>query len=102
MPRRTVLFLLLLAIGPAGCGGSRSPSGPTTMPTPPVTSVTLVVFYDENSNRVAEGREVVRVPDVELIFGGRTAKSDTLTGRAVVTGVQAGSYQANIRNATLP
>src|SRR6185503_4665542 len=102
MPRRTVLFLLLLAIGPAGCGGSHSPSGPTTMPTPPGTSVTLVVFYDENANGVAEGREVVRVPDVELSVGGRAAKSDNLTGRAVVSGVQAGSYQVNIRNDTLP
>jgi lysophospholipase L1-like esterase len=72
------------------------------MPTPPGTSVTLVVFYDENADGVAAGREVVRVPDVELSVGGRTAKSDKLTGRAVVSGVQAGSYQVNIRNDTLP
>jgi lysophospholipase L1-like esterase len=101
MPRRTVLFLLLLAIGPAGCG-SRSPSGPTTMPTPPGTAVTLVVFYDENSNGAADGSEVVRVPDVELSVGGRTARSEKLTGRAVVTGVPAGSYQVNLRADTLP
>jgi len=103
MPRRTVLFLLLLAIGPAGCGGgSHSPSGPTTMPTPPGTSVTLVVFYDENANGTADGTEVVRVPDVEVSVGGRTAKSEKLTGQAVVTGVQNGSYTVAIRNETLP
>lgn len=72
------------------------------MPTPPGTSVTFVVFYDENANGVADGGEVVRVPDVELSVGGRTAKSDKLTGRAVVTGVQAGSYQVGLRSDTLP
>src|SRR5437870_251501 len=103
MPRRPVLFLLLLAIGPAGCGGgSHSPSGPTTMPTPPGTSVTLVVFYDENANGTADGTEVVRVPDVEVSVGGRTGKSEKLTGQAVVTGVQNGSYTVAIRNDTLP
>jgi lysophospholipase L1-like esterase len=103
MPRRTVLFLFLLAIGPAACGGgSHSPSGPTTMPTPPGTSVTLVVFYDENANGVADGTEVVRVPDVEVSIGGRSAKSEKLTGQAVVTGVQNGNYTVAVRNDTLP
>jgi lysophospholipase L1-like esterase len=102
MPRRTVFFLLLLVIGPAGCGGSHSPGGPTTMPTPPGTSVTLVLFYDENANGVADGGEVVRVPDVEVSVGGRTGKSEKATGRAVVTGVPSGTYPASIRNDTLP
>jgi acyl-CoA thioesterase-1 len=102
MPRRTVFLLLFVVIGPAGCGGSRSPHGPTTMPTPPGTSVTLVLFYDENANGVADGSEVVRVPDVEVTVGGRTGKSEKATGRAVVTGVQNGTYTVSIRNDTLP
>ena len=102
MPRRTVFLLLFVVIGPAGCGGSRSPDGPTTMPTPPGTSVTLVLFYDENANGVADGSEVVRVPDVEVTVGGRTGKSEKATGRAVVTGVQNGTYAASLRNDTLP
>jgi lysophospholipase L1-like esterase len=101
MPRRSVFILLLLVIGPPGCG-SHSPTGPVPVPTPPGTSVTLVLFYDENANGVADGSEVVRVPDVEVSVGGRTAKSDKLTGRAVVTGVQAGGYPVSIRNETLP
>jgi lysophospholipase L1-like esterase len=102
MPRRTV-FILLLAIGPAGCGGgSHIPSGPTTMPTPPGTSVTLVLFYDENANGVADATEVVRVPDVEVNVGGRTGKSEKLTGQAMVAGVQNGTYTVAVRNDTLP
>jgi len=102
MPRRSALFLLLLVIGPAGCGGSRSPDGPTTMPTCRATSVTLVLFYDENANGVADGGEVARVPDVEVTVGGRTGKSEKATGRAVVTGVQNGTYPASLRSDTLP
>jgi lysophospholipase L1-like esterase len=101
MSRRSVFVLLLLVIGPAGCG-SHSPSGPTAVPTPPGSAVTLVLFYDENANGVADGSEVVRVPDVEVSLGGRAARSEKLTGRAVVTGVPAGSYPVNIRNDTLP
>ena len=102
MSRWTVFFLLLPAIGPVACGGSHSPSTPTTTPTPPGTSVTLVLFYDENANGVADRTEVVRVPDVEVSLGGRTARSEKLTGQAVVTGVQNGSYTVSIRNDTLP
>jgi lysophospholipase L1-like esterase len=72
------------------------------MPTPPGSAVTLVLFYDENANGVADGSEVVRVPDVEVNLGGHTAMSEKLTGRAVVTGVPAGSYPVIIRKETLP
>ncbi len=72
------------------------------MPTPPGTSVTLVLFYDENANGVADRTEVVRVPDVEVTLGGRTGKSEKLTGQAVVTGVPNGSYTVAVRNDTLP
>jgi lysophospholipase L1-like esterase len=99
LPRTVVLIVLCIAT--AGCG-SHSPGGPTTVPSPPGTSVTLVLFYDENANSVADAGEVVRVPDVEVSIGGRTARSETLTGRAVVTSVQDGTYTPAIRNDTLP
>jgi lysophospholipase L1-like esterase len=94
--------LLILSLVPAGCGGSGSPSAPTTPPPPAGSSVTLVVFYDENANGTADAGEVMRVPDVEVSVGGRTARSETLTGRAVVTGVQDGTHKATIRTETLP
>jgi len=72
------------------------------MPTPPGTSVTLVLFYDENANGVADAGEVVRVPDVEVGVGSRTGKSDKLTGRTVVTGVPSGNYPVSLRADTLP
>ena len=100
MLRRTAA-LLILCLVPAGCGSSGS-SGPTTIPSPPGTSVTLVVYYDENANGVAEPAEVVRVPDVTVSLGARTARSETLSGRAVVTGVPNGTYTAAIRTDTLP
>jgi lysophospholipase L1-like esterase len=64
--------------------------------------VTLVVFYDENANGVAEPGEATRVPDVEVGIGGRTARSEKGTGRAVVTGVPSGSLPVSVRADTLP
>jgi len=98
--RRSIV--MTLAVGIAGCGGGSSPSAPTPSPTPPGTSVTLVLFYDENGNAAPEPSEAMRVPDVMVGVGGRTARSETLSGRAVVTGVQNGSYTAAIQNDTLP
>jgi lysophospholipase L1-like esterase len=98
--RRSIGALLVLGI--AGCGGSSPPSAPTPPPTPPGTSVTLVLFYDENADAAAAPAEAMRVPDVVVGVGGRTARSETPTGRAVVTGVQNGSYTAAVQNDTLP
>ena len=98
--RRSLAALLVLGI--AGCGGSSPTAPPIPSPTPPGTSVTLVLFYDENGDTAPESSEAVRVPDVEVGLGSRTARSETLSGRAVVTGVQSGSYTAAIRNDTLP
>src|SRR5688572_13334902 len=101
--RRWSAALLVLSLVPAGCGGgSGSPSGPTTPPPPTGTSVTLILFYDEDADTVADTEEVMRVPDVEVSLGGRTARSETRTGRAVVTGVQDGTYKATISDDTLP
>jgi lysophospholipase L1-like esterase len=99
---RTSGFLVLAtAIGGCG-GGSGSPSGPSGPPAPAGTSVTLVLFYDENANGVADGGEVMRVPDVSVSLGSHTARSETFTGRAVVTAVPDGTYTAALRADTLP
>jgi lysophospholipase L1-like esterase len=97
--RATALLILFIAV--ASCGGS-GPSGPGTPPPPAGSSVTLVLFYDEDANTVAEPVEIMRVPDVTVALGARTARSETLTGRAVITGVQNGTYTASIRAETLP
>src|SRR5687767_14068576 len=101
-PRCTAVSLFLW-VAVAGCGGgSGSPAGPGTPPPPAGSSVTLVVFYDENANAVADAGEVMRVPDVTVALGARTARSETLTGRAVVIGVPDGTYTASLRADTLP
>lgn len=98
---RRIAALTGLCVAATGCGSSGS-SGPTTVPSPPGSSVTLVVYYDENGDTVAEPSEVMRVPDVTVSLGSRTGRSEALTGRAVVTGVQNGTYTASIRTDTLP
>jgi lysophospholipase L1-like esterase len=100
--RRRRALLLPLVVGLAGCGGSSSPTTPVSPPPPPGTAVTAVVFYDENANGILDREELVRVPDVEVSVGGRTARSEKLTGRAVVTGVPAGSHPVTVRGETLP
>jgi lysophospholipase L1-like esterase len=100
--RRRAPAIVVLCVAAAACGGGGSPSGPSAPPTPPGSSVNLIVYYDENANGVAEVSEVMRVPDVMVSLGSRTARSEPLTGRAVVTGVVDGSYTATIRNDTLP
>lgn len=101
MPRQRTALVALTVVFTA-CGGGSGPSGPSTPPPPPGTSVTLVVFYDENANGIADGGEVMRVPDVAVTIGGRTARSEALTGRAVVTGVQDGTYTPSVDVGTLP
>jgi lysophospholipase L1-like esterase len=96
-----VLAALALAVG---CGGG-SPSGPGPAPTPtPVTGNTVVsvVFYDENADGRADASEPVRVPDVEVTMGGRSARSARATGQAVIMGVPAGQHAVAVRAETLP
>jgi len=102
MPRRSGLLFLPLLVGLGGCGGSSSPTTPTSPPPPPGTAVTVIVFYDENGNGAHDPDEIIRIPDVEVGVGGRTARSEKGTGRAVVGGVPAGSYPVALRGETLP
>ena len=93
---------LLLAL--SACGGG-SPSGPTSQPSPstaPGATVVATLYYDENQNGRVDGDEAVRIPDVEVSIGGRTARSEKTTGRAVVTGVPAGAQTLTVRADTLP
>jgi lysophospholipase L1-like esterase len=102
--RRTRVFLSLLAVaGPAALLPSCGSDGGTA-PTPPAQthSVTVTVFYDENGDGALQPAEAGRVPGVEVAVGGRTAVTERLTGRALVTGVPAGSQQLTVRAGTLP
>jgi len=87
----------------AGCGGGSS--GPTPVPsasTVPGATVVATVYYDENANGRADPEETIRVPDVEVTIGGRSARSEKGTGRAVVMGVPAGMQAVGVRADTLP
>src|SRR5437667_8047 len=92
--------LALAVLGLAGCGGGGSPTSPDRpAPTYPVTAV---VFYDENGNGTLDAGEDVRLPEVDVEVAGHVGRSEKLTGRAVVSGVPAGSYPAAVRTASLP
>ena len=97
--RRALLASLLLAL--AACG--RSPTGPDPMPSSGGTqSVSVVVFYDENGNGALDASEAVRVPDVEVSLGGRSARSAAGSGRAVIDGVPSGAFTPAVSSSTLP
>jgi lysophospholipase L1-like esterase len=90
---------LLLA---AACGGGGSPAGPATPPPDPGFTVQALVFYDEDGSGVLETGEPIRVPDVEVTVGGRSARTEKRTGRVQVTGVPAGTHPLGLRGDTLP
>src|SRR4051812_43459436 len=94
---RPVVLVLILTL--AACGGGSS-SGPTPVPTPstvPGATFAATVYYDENGNGRADADETIRVPDVEVTIGGRSARSEKATGRAVITGVPAGAQTLTVR-----
>jgi lysophospholipase L1-like esterase len=96
---RLRLFILITAAGLPGCGG-----GSPTSPGPPVQTypVTAVVFYDENGNGVLDATEAVRLPEVDVDVSGHVGRSEKLTGRAVVSGVPAGSYAVSLKTPSMP
>ena len=96
---RLRLLILIVAAGLAGCGG-----GSPTSPGPPVQTypVTAVVFYDENGNGVLDATEAVRLPEVDVDVSGHVGRSEKLTGRAVVSGVPAGSYALSLKAPSMP
>jgi hypothetical protein len=75
MTKNPRLSALALAVALSACGGGSS-SGPTPLPSPstvPGATVTAVLYYDENGNGRADGGEGIRIPDVEVTIGGRSA-----------------------------
>jgi lysophospholipase L1-like esterase len=99
MPRRG--FGLLLVLLSFGCGGSPSGSSPPP-PEPPGFGVNVVVFYDQNGDGVLGPNELARIPDVEVTVGGRTGRTEKLSGRVVVGGVPAGTQTVSLRSDTIP
>jgi lysophospholipase L1-like esterase len=100
MPPRVPLAFALA--GAIACAGG-SPSAPAPAPTPvPGNTVVGVVFYDENADGRAQPDEPIRIPDVEIAVGGRSARSEKATGRVVITGVPAGQYVVSVRGESLP
>jgi lysophospholipase L1-like esterase len=105
MTKNPALSVLPLLVALAACGGGSSPSGPTPQPSPstvPGATVTVVLYYDENANGRADGGEGIRIPDVEVTIGGRSARTEKTTGRAVITGVPAGAQTLSVRADTVP
>jgi lysophospholipase L1-like esterase len=99
------LTLPLIAIASSlslgACGGGGGPSGPSSPP--PVTTypVGVTVFYDENGNGQLDGGEIARLPNVEVVAGSGSARTDRGSGRAVVQ-APAGAQLVAIRTETLP
>jgi lysophospholipase L1-like esterase len=72
------------------------------MPPGPTSEVIALVFYDENGNGRIDASEGARLPDVVVEAGGRNARSERGSGRAVVSGVPQGAQTVSIRAASLP
>jgi lysophospholipase L1-like esterase len=98
--RRTAAAAPLVLCVTACGGGGGSPAAPPS-PADPGYDLVAVVYYDENSDGRADPGETVRMPDVELTVGTRTGRSEN-GGRAVITGVPAGSPSVAVRTSSLP
>jgi len=76
-----------------GCGGG-SPAGPSGGET---HTVSAIAYYDENGNGLPDVGEDARLGGVTVSIGGRTARSETPTGRATVNDVPAGQQTGELR-----
>jgi len=92
----------MTALSFLSCGGGGS--SPTDPPSPgqPGFTVVAVVYYDENGDGQPGNQERARIPDVEVLAGSRSARSEKGTGRAVVGAVPAGAQTVSLRPDTLP
>ncbi|HVO10573.1 MAG TPA: SGNH/GDSL hydrolase family protein [Vicinamibacteria bacterium] len=91
-----ILLACLLAALAAACGGS--PTGPDTITGLPVNGA---VFYDENGNGVLDPGEAVRLPNVTVSVGSRTAQTAD-GGLFTVQDVPTGTQSASVQPASLP
>ncbi|MEO8362291.1 MAG: SGNH/GDSL hydrolase family protein [Vicinamibacteria bacterium] len=89
------LSLLVPACGGGGAGGPTGPSAVTTR------SVTFVAFLDENGNKVLDGNEITRIPNVEIVAGGARGRTAELTGQTIIQ-VPEGSQTLDVTAASLP
>jgi lysophospholipase L1-like esterase len=64
--------------------------------------VTATVFYDENANGQLDPKEVIRVPNVEVVVGTGSGRSAAGTGQAAVAGIQEGSFSPQVRTESVP
>jgi acyl-CoA thioesterase-1 len=106
-PRRIATAILMLGL--LGCGGGSTPAGPGPAPTPAPTptpepghTVTGVVFYDEDGSGTLDGFEHARIPEVQVMMGGRSGESAVGSGRVEVSGVPAGTHTVTVDVASLP
>jgi acyl-CoA thioesterase I len=91
------------AVTAAACGsGGGGITQPPPVTTPPGASVSVVVYYDQNGNGLLDAGEQGRLPQVEVTVGGHTARTETLSGRAVVQGIPNGTFGVAINPGTLP
>jgi lysophospholipase L1-like esterase len=81
------------------CGGSR-PSSPAS-PTAVSRAVAFVAFLDENRNSQLDGFETLRIPGVEVAFGGVAGKTSPTTGEVVLT-VAPAAQSLTVLSSTLP
>jgi lysophospholipase L1-like esterase len=86
---------LLAILASGACGGGGGPAGPGPTPTPSQggTTVSGIVYYDENGNGGLDPGEDVRLPGARVVVGGRTGQSGA-GGQFTVPNVPAGAQTA--------
>lgn len=98
-PARLVAFVALF-IPACGSGIGSGPS-PLPTPTPTTRSVTFVAFLDENGNKIIDGNELTRIPNVEIVAGGARGRTAALTGQTVIA-VPEGTQTLEVTSGSLP
>jgi lysophospholipase L1-like esterase len=76
---RNLLLPLITAAALSAC------SSPTQPPVTQTTTANVVVFYDENGNGLADGPELVRLPNVTVQIGSASGTTAAGSGRATLT-----------------
>src|SRR5262245_61612653 len=93
---------LLMLAALSGCGGD-APIAPTATATPSPQQtypVSVMVFYDENKNGVLDPSEGVRLPNVSVTGGGKSAQ--TATGGVATFQAPSGSVTLTLSPDSLP
>jgi lysophospholipase L1-like esterase len=88
-----------IAVVSLACGGP-GPSSPVS-PTAASRGVSFVAFLDENRNSQLDGFETLRIPGVELAFGGTAGKTSVTTGEVILT-VSPTAQSLTVSSSTLP